>query len=81
MSLANKLTEERRGRLAAERMLELKQAELHAANRKLGLHARELTEKIVKTRAVVETIRDENQRFRSDLTAANQKIAIAERRL
>lgn len=81
MSLANKLTEERRGRLAAERMLELKQAELTAAHRKLGLHARELTEKIVKTRAVVETIRDENQRFRSDLTAANQKIEIAERRL
>lgn len=81
MNLANKLTEERRGRLAAERMLELKQAELRAANRKLGLHARELTEKIVKTRAVVETIRDENLRFRSDLTAANQKIAITERRL
>ena len=81
MNLADKLTEERRGRLAAERMLELKQAELHAANRKLGLHARELTEKIVKTRAVVETIRDENQRFRSDLTAANQKIALTERRL
>ena len=81
MSLADKLTEERRGRLAAERMLELKQAELRAANRKLGLHARQLTEKIVKTRAVVETIRDENQRFRSDLSAANQKIAITERRL
>lgn len=81
MNLADKLTEERRGRLAAERMLELKQAELRAANRKLGLHARELTEKIVKTRAVVETIRDENQRFRSDLSAANQKIALTERRL
>lgn len=81
MSLANKLTEERRGRLAAERMLELREAELRAANRKLGLHARQLTEKIVKTRAVVETIRDENQRFRSDLTAANLKIAVTERRL
>ena len=33
MSLANKLAEERRGRLAAQRLLELKEAELSAANR------------------------------------------------
>ena len=39
MNLASKLAEERRARLAAERLLELKQAELHAANRKLGQHA------------------------------------------
>ena len=81
MSLAIKLTEERRARLAAERMLELKQAELFAANRKLGLHAQQLSEEIVETRAQVETIRGENQRVKSDLTAANQKIAITERRL
>ena len=81
MNLANKLTEERRSRLAAERMLELKQAELFAANRKLGRHAQQLTEEIVETRAVVETIRGENQRVKSDLSAANQKIEIVERRL
>ena len=81
MSLADKLTEERRSRLAAERMLELKQAELFAANRKLGLHAQQLSEEIVETRAEVETIRGENQRVRSDLSAANQKIALTERRL
>ncbi len=81
MSLAKKLTDERRARLAAERMLELKQAELFAANRKLGLHAQQLSEEIVETRAEVETIRGENQRVKSDLTAANQKIAITERRL
>ncbi len=81
MSLASKLTEERRNRLAAERLLELKQAELFAANRKLGKHAQQLTEEIVETRAEVATIRGENQRVKSDLSAANQKIAIAERRL
>lgn len=81
MSLAMKLTEERRARLAAERMLELKQAELFAANRKLGLHAQQLSEEIVETRAEVETIRGENKRVKSDLSAANQKIAITERRL
>ena len=81
MTLANKLAEERRARLAAERLLEQKQAELHAANRKLGLHARALSTEITETRAEVETVRDENQRVKSDLGAANEKIEIAERRL
>lgn len=81
MILAGKLAEERRGRLAAERLLELKQAELFAANRKLGRHAQALSEEIVETRAEVEEVRDENERVKSDLTVANQKITIAERRL
>ncbi|MFD1511360.1 response regulator [Lacimonas salitolerans] len=81
MSLANKLAEERRARLAAERLLELKQAELFAANRKLGQHAKQLSDEITETRAQVETIKDENLRVKSDLTEARQKIEIAERRL
>ncbi len=58
MSLANKLTEERRARLAAERLLEQKQVELQAANRKLGKHALALSEEIVETRAEVKTVLD-----------------------
>jgi len=81
MNLAAKLTNERRARLSAERMLELKQAELFAANRKLGAHAQQLSEEIVETRAEVENMRGENQRVKSDLSAANQRIAITERRL
>ncbi len=81
MSLANKLAEERRARLGAERMLELKQAELSAANRKLGRHAKQLSEEIVETRAQVETFRNENQRVKSDLSIANEKVEVAERRL
>lgn len=81
MSLANKLAEERRARLAAERLLEQKQAELQAANRKLGKHAERLNDQIVETRAEVETVRNENLRVKSDLTAAKQKVEIAERRL
>lgn len=81
MSLADKITTERRGRLAAEKLLELKQAELFAANRKLGKHAQELSEEIVETRAQSAIIQDENKRVKSDLTVANQKIMIAERRL
>ncbi len=81
MSLARKLAEERRGRLAAEHLLELKKEELFAANRKLGQHAKALSEEIVETRAEVATVRDENQRVKSDLTAANHKVEVAERRL
>ncbi|MFC3612683.1 response regulator [Lutimaribacter marinistellae] len=81
MSLVNKLAEERRARLAAERLLELKQAELSAANRKLGRHALALTRQIGETQAEVATVRTENERVKSDLTVANAKIEVAERRL
>ncbi len=81
MSLANKLAEERRARLAAERLLEQKQVELQAANRKLGKHARALSDEIVETRAKFETVESENKRVKSDLHVANEKVEIAERRL
>src|SRR6056297_3297791 len=81
MSLANKLAEERRARLAAERLLELKQAELFAANRKLGIHAQKPGNEIVETRAEVAMVRGENQRVKTELGVANEKIQIAERRL
>ncbi|WP_372890197.1 response regulator [Rhodosalinus sp.] len=81
MSLSSKLAEERRGRLAAERLLEQKQAELFEANRKLGQHARALSERIVETQAEVATVRDENARVKSDLTKATEKIAIVETQL
>ena len=48
MSLTGKLTQERRARLAAERLLEQKQAELFAANQKLGAHAKKLPLKLLK---------------------------------
>ncbi|MEP3329981.1 response regulator [Sedimentitalea sp.] len=81
MSLANKLADERRSRLAAERLLELKQAELTAANRKLGRHALALTRQIGETQAEVATVRNENEKVKSDLTVAHEKVEIAERRL
>ncbi|WP_027236110.1 response regulator [Leisingera caerulea] len=81
MSLADKLAEERRARLAAERLLELKQAELSAANRKLGRHALALTKQIGQTQAEVATVRVENAKVKSDLHTANEKIETAERRL
>ena len=81
MSLAGKLAEERRARLAAERLLELKQAELHAANRKHGRHAKLLSEQIHEKRAEVETVLSAHEKVKSDLDMAEQRIAVAERRL
>ena len=49
-SIAEKLAKERRARLAAERLLEQKQRELFAANEKLALHARALSDQIVEQR-------------------------------
>ncbi len=81
MSLQQKLTEERRGRLAAERLLELKKAELFAATRKVGRNNLQLNSEIVDTRALVESMGEENRKVKSDLHAAHQKIAVVERRL
>ncbi|WP_323783816.1 response regulator [Leisingera sp.] len=81
MTLASKLAEERRARLAAERLLELKKAELSAANRKLGRHALALTKQIGQTQAEVATVRDENAKVKSDLSTAHEKVETAERRL
>ncbi|ETX13127.1 sensor histidine kinase [Roseivivax halodurans JCM 10272] len=81
MELAKRLAEERRARLAAEQLLEQKRSELTDANRKLGLHARTLTEEITETRARVATVEHENMRFRAELGQAQHKIATIEAQL
>jgi len=81
MNLASKLREERRARLAAERLLELKHAELVAANRKLGRHAEALSSEIKETREQVATVRSENEKVLLDLDVAQEQKAIAEQRL
>ncbi|WP_294224073.1 response regulator [uncultured Shimia sp.] len=81
MSLAQKLADERRARLAAERLLELKKRELYAANRKLGKHAAQLSNEIVETRAEYQTVVNENKKVRNDLETAKERADQAERRL
>ena len=88
MDLGDRLVAERRARLAAERLLELKSRELFAANRKLAEHARALSEEIVIQRRVVEDahsvadqLRGENARVRSDLDTATEARTVAENRL
>ena len=74
MNAENLFTEERRARLAAERLLAQKEAELHEANRMLSRHAISLTENLVETREEVEVVR-------GDLARANSEVDIAKRRL
>ena len=88
MDLTERLVRERRARLAAERLLEQKSRELFAANEKLGIHARSLSDQIVEQRLVVrlalseaEVLKDQNLRFVEDLDRAHVSVDAAERRL
>ncbi|WP_114284800.1 ATP-binding protein [Candidatus Halocynthiibacter alkanivorans] len=81
MSLTDALSQERRARLAAERLLELKQAELFAANKKLSLHARVLSDEIIVKREETKTLKGQNIQALSALERANVAANTAERRL
>ena len=88
MEIAERLAKERRARLAAERLLEQKSRELFAANEKLALHARSLSDQIVEQRQVVrsalseaEVLKGQNTRFMTDLEQAHTVAVMAERRL
>ncbi len=88
MDLSERLVRERRARLAAERLLEQKSRELFAANEKLAIHARSLSDQIVEQRQVVksalfqaETLKEQNLRFVEDLDRAHTAAVMAERRL
>ncbi len=88
MEFAERLAKERRARLAAERLLEQKSRELFAANEKLALHARSLSDQIVEQRQVVksalteaEALKGQQSRFVDQLDAAHTAAVMAERRL
>ena len=88
MDIAERLAKERRARLAAERLLEQKSRELFAANEKLALHARSLSDQIVEQREVTrsaltqaEVLKGQNSRFVEDLDRAHTTAVMAERRL
>lgn len=68
------LTGERRARMAAERLLAQKEAELNEANRMLSRHARTLSEDLVETREEVVEVRE-------DLERKTVEVDIAKRRL
>jgi signal transduction histidine kinase/CheY-like chemotaxis protein len=85
---AEKLSQERRARLAAERLLEQKKRELFNANQKLALHALSLSDQLVRQRhglkqaiSEAEELKDENSKAMVDLERANSAALIAQRRL
>ncbi len=88
MNFLDSLARERRGRLAAERLLVQKKRELFAANSQLAQHARSLSDQIVEQRQGLESARHEAETLRgrttlalSELERANAAVQIAERRL
>ncbi|OYX20886.1 MAG: hybrid sensor histidine kinase/response regulator [Rhodobacterales bacterium 32-66-9] len=88
MDLTERLVRERRARLAAERLLDQKSRELFAANEKLAIHARSLSDQIVAQRQAVRTalteaelLKDQNTRFVQDLDRAHTAAVMAERHL
>ena len=88
MDLTERLVRERRARLAAERLLDQKSRELFAANEKLSIHARSLSDQIVEQRQVVksaiseaELLKHQNTRFVEDLDRAHTAAVMAERHL
>ena len=88
MTPAERLAQERRARMAAERHLEWKSRELAAANEKLALQARALSEQVVEERQSARAARSEadrlkgqNQRYLGDLDRAHTAAVMAERRL
>ena len=88
MEIVERLARERRARLAAERLLEQKSRELFAANEKLGMHARSLSDQIVEQRVVArnavseaQMLKGQQSRFIEDLDRAHTHAVMAERRL
>ncbi|WP_103258598.1 response regulator [Tabrizicola aquatica] len=88
MEVSERLLRERRARLAAERLLEQKSRELFAANEKLAIHARALSDQIVEQRQMVRSalteaaaLKNQNHRFVEDLDKAHTAAVMAERRL
>lgn len=88
MDMAERLARERRARFAAERLLEWKSRELAAANEKLALQARALSEQVVEerqsaraARSEAERLKGQNTRYVGDLDRAHTAAVMAERRL
>ena len=79
--LQEELARERRARLAAERLLDLKKKELGAANQQLSNHALQLSGTIIDQRKVVSTLQGENNRVVEDLHRAKDKVIAVERLL
>jgi len=77
----DRLAQERRARLAAERLLVQKQEELFNANRKLAAQAGQLSDTVIEQRTENAELVGQTSRARADLEVATEKAEKAERRL
>lgn len=78
-SFEQEMTQERRARLLAERLLEQKERELRAANRKLSAHALTLSCQVIDQRQTVEVLRSQSSQASQDLKIATEKAVSIER--
>src|SRR5690606_33374389 len=88
VNFADQLARERRARLAAERLLEMKQRELLAANQQLAEHARALSGEVraqrdglVAARSEADRLRDQTHAALDELERTRSVAEAAERRL
>ncbi|MFO1174772.1 MAG: ATP-binding protein [Paracoccaceae bacterium] len=81
MNIADKLVRERRARLAAERLLDLKSRELVAANERLAQHANSLSDTVAGQRQNLQAAHSRNSEIESDLERALAAARLAQRRL
>lgn len=81
MDLSSLLANERRARLAAECLLEQRQGELRAANKRLAEHARGLTRQVIDKRDEVASIQSETETLRDEFSQTRTDLARAETRL
>lgn len=77
----DRLAQERRARLAAERLLAQKSEELYSANKKLAEHAHALSHQVIEQREENAELMGQTTQVRAELEVATEKAVIAERRL
>jgi signal transduction histidine kinase/CheY-like chemotaxis protein len=77
----DRLAQERRARLAAERLLAQKSQELFSANKRLAQHADAMSDQVIEQRQENAELVGQTTKVRADLEVATEKAQRAERRL
>lgn len=79
--LIERLSQERRARLAAEKLLAQRSEELYAANRDLSKHANSLSRQVIQAREVNAQLIGQTSQAQEAVELATEKAITAERRL
>ena len=79
--LNERLSQERRARLAAERLLAQRSEELYAAHRDLSNHANSLSKQVIEARQVNAHLEGQTSQAKAAVEEATEKAMVAEQRL